>query len=44
MSESDLQLKIVFLIIGSIATGFAFNWVVGIAAFFLFGAVLPVNK
>lgn len=40
--DGDATLRIIALIIGSIAAGFAFGWVAGIAALFLFFAVLPI--
>lgn len=32
-----------FLLIGSIAAGFAFGWVAGVAAFFLFFSIMPIS-
>ncbi len=37
----DVIFRQCFLLIGSIAAGFAFSWIVGVAAFFLFFAILP---
>jgi hypothetical protein len=40
--SSDVTSKLLYLTVGSIAAGYAFNnWIVGVAAFCLFISIMP---
>jgi len=39
--ESEFKQRMAWLLIGSIATGFAFGWIAGIAACFISLAIMP---
>jgi hypothetical protein len=38
---ADLMFRFVSLVIGAVASGVAFGWIAGVAAFFLFLSIMP---